>query len=136
MERDDVERWLEAYVAAWKSYDRDEIAALFSAAVEYRYHPYDEPIRGRDAVVASWLGEGDHEGASEREQAGTYDARYEAVAIDGDVAVAVGASTYLAEPGGSVDRVYHNCFVIRFDSEGRCRELTEWYMKRPGAGSA
>lgn len=42
-------------------YDPEEVAALFAEDVEYRYHPYDEPIVGRDAVVASWLGEGSEE---------------------------------------------------------------------------
>jgi hypothetical protein len=54
------------------------------------------------------------------------------VAVDGDVAVATGTSTYLKHPGGPVDSVYHNCFVIRFDPDGRCREFTEWFAKRPG----
>ena len=31
-------------------------AALFAEQAEYRYHPYDEPIVGRDAVVESWFG--------------------------------------------------------------------------------
>jgi hypothetical protein len=121
---------LDAYVEAWKSYDRDEIGALFADAVVYRYHPYDTPITGRDAVVESWLGEGDHEGASTRDAAGTYDASYAPVAIDGDVAVATGTSTYFTEPGGPVDKVYDNCFVMRFDDDGRCREFTEWFIKR------
>jgi hypothetical protein len=131
LRRSDVAAWLEAYVEAWKSYDRGQIEALFSEDVLYRYHPYDEPVMGREAVVESWLGEGDHEGASSRDERGTYDAAYEPVAIDGDVAVATGASTYVVEPGGAVDAVYDNCFVIRFDGEGRCREFTEWYVKRP-----
>ena len=134
-DREQVARWLDAYVAAWKSYDRDEIAALFSDDVEYRYHPYDEPIRGSDAVVASWLGERDHEGASERDRPGTYDAHYEPVAVDGDVAVATGSSTYTTEPGGPVDSIYDNCFVIRFDDDGRCREFTEYFIKRPDTAS-
>jgi ketosteroid isomerase-like protein len=125
-----LQRWLDAYVEAWKSYDRDEIGALFADAVVYRYHPYDTPITGRDAVVESWLGEGDHEGASTRDAAGTYDASYAPVAIDGDVAVATGTSTYFTEPGGPVDNVYDNCFVMRFDDDGRCREFTEWFIKR------
>ena len=45
IDREGVSRWLDAYVAAWKSYDRDQIAALFSDDVEYRFHPYDEPVR-------------------------------------------------------------------------------------------
>ena len=131
MGREVVQRWLDAYVEAWKSYDRDQIAELFNEDVEYRYHPYDEPIRGRDAVVESWLGEGEHEGASERDEPGTYDASYQPVALDGDVAVATGSSTYLTEQGGEVDKVYDNCFVMRFDPEGRCREFTEWFIRRP-----
>jgi ketosteroid isomerase-like protein len=131
--RADVDRWLEAYVAAWKSDDRDAIGELFANDVEYRYHPYDEPIRGRDAVVAAWLGESNAAGASTRDEPGTYDASYTAVAVDGDTAVAVGTSTYADEPGGAPSRVYHNCYVIRFDDDGRCREFTEWYMQRPRA---
>jgi ketosteroid isomerase-like protein len=133
MERGDVARWLDDYVEAWKTYDRDRIAALFTEDVEYRYHPYDDPIRGRDAVVESWLGEGDHEGASTRDPEGTYDAAYAPVAIDGDVAVATGSSTYFESPGGSVEKVYDNCYVMRFDDSGRCREFTEWFIRRPDA---
>jgi ketosteroid isomerase-like protein len=131
LERAEVARWLDAYVKAWKSYDRGQIEALFAEDVEYRYHPYDEPVVGRDAVIASWLGEGDHEGASSRDAAGTYDASYEPMAVDGPIAVATGTSSYLTGPGGAVEVVYDNCFVIRFDGDGRCREFTEWYVKRP-----
>jgi hypothetical protein len=133
LDRSDVARWLAAYVEAWKSYDRGQIESLFSEDVRYRYHPYDEPITGRDAVVDSWLGEGDHEGASARDEPGTYDAFYEPVAVDGDVAIAIGTSTYVVEPGGAIDAVYDNCFVVRFDAEGRCCEFTEWYVKRPAS---
>ena len=37
MNREDVNRWLAAYIDAWKSYDRDRIGALFSEDAEYRY---------------------------------------------------------------------------------------------------
>jgi SnoaL-like domain len=126
MDKAAVDRWLDAYVSAWKSYDPDEIGALFSEQVVYRYHPYDKPVEGREAVVESWLGEGDHEGASSRDPAGTYDASYRAVAVDGDRAVATGSSTYTDPP-----QAFDNCFVMRFDPDGRCCEFTEWYVKRP-----
>jgi ketosteroid isomerase-like protein len=126
-----VDRWLQAYVAAWKRYDREQISELFTEDVQYRYHPYDDPVQGREAVVRSWLGLEDHPGASVKDEPGTYDAVYRAVAVDGDVAVATGSSSYLTAPGGAVDKVYDNCFVMRFDSAGRCAEFTEWYMERP-----
>jgi ketosteroid isomerase-like protein len=131
MDRDAAQAWLDDYVAAWLSYERDDIAALFSDDVAYRYHPSDEPIRGREAVVASWLGEDESDTASSRDATGTYEAAYAPVAVDGDIVVATGRSTYREQPGGPVVRVYDNCFVIRFDDEGRCREFTEYYLKRP-----
>jgi hypothetical protein len=53
------------------------------------------------------------------------------VAVDGDVAVATGESIYTKTPGGPVDAAYDNVFVIRFADDGRAREFTEWYVKRP-----
>lgn len=131
MDRTDAQAWLDRYLSAWKSYDRDEVTALFAEDVAYRYHPYDDPITGRDAVVASWLGEGDSPGASTRDEPGTYDAAYSPVAVDGDVVVATGRSTYREHPDGPVSKEYENCFVIRFDLDGRCRDFTEYFMKRP-----
>lgn len=131
MDKAAVDVWLRAYVAAWKSSDPAQIGALFADDVSYRYHPYDEPVTGRAAVVAAWLGEEEPPGASTPDAPGTFDVEYHAVAVDGDVAVATGSSRYYETPGGPLREVFDNCFVLRFDADGRCREFTEWYMKRP-----
>jgi ketosteroid isomerase-like protein len=129
LDRERVQGWLDAYVAAWKSYDRVQIAALYSDDASCRYHPYDEPIIGRDAIVESWFGTG--EGAPSRDPEGTYDGAYITAAIDGDLAVVTGTSVYSGEPGGPIEQTYDNCWLIRFDDQGRCSEFTEWYVKRP-----
>lgn len=131
MTREEIDRWLAEYVAAWKTYDRDQIAQLFTEDVAYRYHPYDDPIEGRDEVIKAWLAEGDHPEAGTRDEPGTYDAEYGAVAVDGDTAVATGWSSYKDSADGAVVRTYDNCFVMRFTEDGRCREFTEWFIKRP-----
>ncbi len=131
MDRAGAQAWLDRYVAAWLSYDADDIGALFTDDIAYRYHPSDNPIVGREAVVASWLGESDSDGASTRDAPGTYSARYTPVAVDDDVVVATGTSSYSERPDGPIVRTYDNCFVMRFDSEGRCREFTEYYNRRP-----
>jgi len=136
VEPEAAQSWLNAYLAAWLSYDPDAIAALFSDDVAYRYHPYDEPVVGREAVVASWLGADPSDGASTRDAPGTYEAEYAPVAVAGDTVVATGSSRYRDTPDGPVVRVYDNCFVMRFDDEGRCREFTEWYLRRPSPKSA
>jgi len=130
MDRKNAQAWLNRYVDAWLSYDADDIAALFSDDVLYRYHPYDEPIVGRDAVVASWRGE-DEGDSSTRDSPGTYEAEYAPVAVDGDTVVATGTSRYRDQPDGPVVRTYDNCFVLRFDRDGRCCAFTEYYLRRP-----
>ncbi len=122
MDRASVADWLQRYVDAWKTYDRTKIGALFGDDATYRYHPYDEPVEGRDAIVGSWL--------EDQDDPDSYEASYEPIAVDGDIAFAQGTSTYFAE-GGEVDEAYHNLFVMRFDDAGRCIDFTEWYMKRP-----
>jgi len=126
-----AQAWLDRYVAAWLSYDADDIAGLFSEDIVYRYHPYDDPVVGRQAVVASWLGDDSSVGASTRDAPGTYEAQYEPVAVDGNTVVATGTSSYRDRPDGPIVRVYHNCYVMSFDAGGRCREFTEYYMQRP-----
>jgi len=131
MDQQTAQDWLARYVDAWRSYNRDDISGLFTEDVVYRYHPNDEPTVGRDAVVASWLGETTSDQASTRDAPGTYDAEYAPVAVDGDTVVATGTSRYREAPDGPVVRIYDNCFVMRFDGEGRCREFTEYYVRRP-----
>ena len=122
MDRDAVAGWLEAYVRAWQTYDQEAIAELFSDDAEYRYHPWDEPLRGRDAIVKDWL--------STPDPPGSFSPHYEPFAVEGDVAVATGTSIYSEEHPDAPGRTYFNCYLLRFDSAGRCREFTEFYMKQ------
>jgi ketosteroid isomerase-like protein len=118
-----VADWLDGYARAWGSYDPDEIGALFSQDAVYAYNPFDEPVRGREAIVASWL--------EDRDEPGTYEGRYQPVLVAGDQAVAHGSSRYF-DTDGTVADEYDNLFVLRFDAAGRCSSYQEWYMQRPG----
>lgn len=119
MTRKDVDRWLERYVAAWRSNDPAEIGDLFSEDAVYRYNPADDrPMVGREAIVQGWLEEGD--------EPGSFDASYTCWAIDGERAVATGTSTY-EKPE---HRVYDNVFLLVFDGQGRCADFSEVYLRR------
>jgi ketosteroid isomerase-like protein len=131
VDRTNAQAWLDRYAAAWLSYDADDVASLFTEDVLYRYHPHDDPIAGRKAVVASWLGEANSDGVSTRDAPGTHAAQYEPVAVDGDFVVATGTSSYRDRADGPIVRIYHNCIVMRFDADGHCREFTEYYIRRP-----
>ncbi len=131
MDRETAQEWLDRYVGAWMSYEPDAIAQLFSEDVSYRYHPHEEPVVGRHRVVESWLGDPGADDGSDRDAPGTYEAVYTPVAVDGDIVVATGTSRYRDAPGGPVARTYDNCFVMHFDHDGRCRDFTEYYVRRP-----
>jgi SnoaL-like domain len=115
--REQVQAWLLAYVDAWRTYEASAIGELFSADASYAYHPYDEPERGREAIVASWLAEPD--------EARSWEASYAPLLVDGDRAVAAGETLY------TDGRRFSNLFVLRFDAEGRCAEFVEWFLEHP-----
>jgi hypothetical protein len=115
--------WLERYIRAWESYDREAIGDLFAEGIEYRYHPADAPLVGRAAVVDSWLDDPD--------DAGTFEAAYEPYAVEGNRVVATGWSRYYTDATRTEIRaVYDNCFAMEFDAEGRCARFTEWFRER------
>ena len=128
MDRKSVQAWLDKYVAAWRSYEPAEIGELFSEDAVYFYSPWDaEPVRGRAAIVADWL--------KEPNAAGSWEARYTPVAVEGNAGVAQGRTRYV-RPDGSVERQFDNIFVLHFDEDGRCARFTEWFMQPRGATDA
>jgi SnoaL-like domain len=119
--RDDVQRWLDAYVEAWRAYDPAKIGDLFADDVSYGYQPHREPIRGRDAVVADWLESPD--------DPSSWEAHYEPYAVEGDRAVTVGETRYLKN--GKLAELFYNVWLLRFDDDGRCAEFMEYWQEHP-----
>jgi ketosteroid isomerase-like protein len=122
MTHDDVQGWLDDYVAAWRSYDPIAIGALFTEDATYRYHPADPPVDGREAIVAAWM---KYSGTDLN--ANPWTADYHPWVVEGERAIAIGETHY----EGADD--YFNCFQLVF-RDGRCSEFTEWFMepRRPG----
>jgi SnoaL-like domain len=121
MTRSDFQRWLDRYVEAWRTTDPRQIGELFSEDATYLWNPWDEPTRGRAAIVEAWM--------QDRDPPDSWEARYEAIAVDADVGIAHGRTQYLETHDGMAGRRYDNIFVCRFDGDGRCREFTEWFME-------
>jgi ketosteroid isomerase-like protein len=123
MTHDDVQRWLDRYIDAWRANEVSAIEPLFAEDAVYGYRPWDSEehtVRGRDAIVASWLEAFDA-------PAGSWDAAYQPWAIEGNRAAVVGWSRY-APDGEEPERTYHNAFLIVFDDEGRCTSFHEFFM--------
>ena len=127
MNHADVQAWLDRYIEAWRSNDAERIASLFTEDAVYGYRPYDSAdstVRGRDAIVGSWLDDPDAPDA--------WEASYEPYAVDGDRAVAIGWSRYRAT-GEQRERMFHNAYLLRFAPDGRCAEFHEFFMEEPDA---
>lgn len=121
MNKPDLQKWLDAYVEAWRTYDPDKIRALFTEDATYRFNPFEKnPLSGREAIVANWRQSPD--------APGSWTAEYRALAVDGDVAIAEGETRYAGD-AKTAERRYANLWVMRFAPDGRCREFTEWFME-------
>jgi hypothetical protein len=118
----EVQAWLDRYIEAWRSLDPGAIGDLFSEDASYRWNPFDEPTRGREAIVRAWVDE----------EPDVFDADYRAIAVSDDLAVAQGETTYWNPDRSEAIARYSNIFVMRFDEEGRCRDFCEWWMKPRG----
>ena len=112
-----LQAWLDAYVEAWRSYDPEAIGALFADDASYAYHPYDEPLRGRAGIVASWR--------ENRDEPGSWEASYRPLLCVGDRAIATGETRY------ADGNTFSNLYVLRFDADGLCSEFVEWYVLHP-----
>ena len=110
---------------AWETYSPDAIGRLFTDDATYAYHPYGKPLVGRQAIVEWWL--------KNQDAPGTFAANYAPIAVDGEVAVVNGRSTYFKDSSRTeMTKEWDNVFVIAFDKDGRCRSFREWYVARRG----
>ena len=73
-----------------------------------------------DAIVKDWLQDPD--------TAGSWEARYEPWALEGDHGVAIGRSRYL-EGFGQQPTEYANVYLVTFAEDGRAREFREYFME-------
>jgi hypothetical protein len=119
MDEPAVRDWVDRYVHAWETNDREDIAGLFTEDARYYTAPHREPWEGHDGIVGGWLGRKDDQG--------DWTFSYDVLAVTDELAFVRGVTGYRSE---GVD--YSNLWVLRLAEDGRCREFTEWWMEARG----
>ena len=117
----DVGSWLEAYRVAWEQADADAAAALFAERSTYRASIFEEPYEGRDGVRRYWQD-------VTRSQSDVR-VRMGRPFADGE---RVAAEFWTTMRNDGVEVTLPGCLLLRFDDEGRCVTLREYWHFQPG----
>lgn len=117
MDQPALEDWLARYGWAWETADPDAAAALFTEDATYRETPFDELMKGRDAIRRYWQEIPD----TQRDISFAWDV----VATD-PVVVRWRAGWVRIRDGRAI--TLDGVFLLEFDeASGLCRTLREWW---------
>jgi predicted SnoaL-like aldol condensation-catalyzing enzyme len=117
----DVRSWLDAYRRAWEEADAEAAAALFADGATYRSNIFEAPYEGRDGVRRYW-----HEVTPSQSEVHV---RMGTPFVEGD---RVAAEFWTTMRVGGAETTLPGCLLLRFDEDGLCRSLREYWHVEPG----
>jgi hypothetical protein len=119
MTRDTLDRWLASYGHAWEAADPQAAGELLTETAAYHETPFEEPMRGRAAVIEYW--------SDVPRTQSDIKFEYTVLAVAGDLGVAHWRAAFLR----NVARVeLDGILTAALDGGNRCREFCEWWHRR------
>jgi hypothetical protein len=120
-DHDRLDSWLQRFARAWEERDPDGAAALFSEHGSYRETPFDEPLRGAEAIRAYWT----------NLPPARSDIRfaYELLAVTEQWGIAHWHGSY-TPVDRATRRELDGILLLSLDDEGRCEDFREWSNRR------
>jgi uncharacterized protein (TIGR02246 family) len=116
------EVWAERYRRAWETGDADEVVDLFTPDASYRTSVFREPYVGSDAIRRYW-----RRGAGNQREVVV---RMGRPVVTGDRTAVEWWATLIDPDDGDI--TLPGCLLLRFDPDGRCRDLWEYWQVKPG----
>ncbi len=111
--------WLDAYKHAWEAEDPIAAGEIFTDDATYQEKPFDEPMRGRQAITDYWSG-------NVTEQ-NNVQFGYEVLATTDEIGVARWWASF-DDHSSKAHVKLDGIFVVHLDSEKRCTQLQEsWH---------
>jgi ketosteroid isomerase-like protein len=121
MTRQEFRHWLDRYGDAWVAGDPDAVAELFAEDARYYETPFEEPLRGVEAIRTYWI-----QGAKDAQTSVSFDASL--IAVDGSTGYARWRATFERLPSRR-QVVLDGVLEATFDEDGNCREFREWWHR-------
>jgi predicted SnoaL-like aldol condensation-catalyzing enzyme len=122
---DQIRAWGEAYRVAWETVDSAAAAALFTDDASYRSNIYEEPHRGRTGIADYWT-----EVTSTQS---SVTVRMGEPIVDGE---RVGVEFWTTMTVDSAPVTLAGCLLLRFDEDGLCADLREYWNFTDGTQQA
>jgi len=116
-----LKRWLEAYGRAWETRSPQAVGEIFTDDATYQETPYEEPLRGRPAIMRYWS-----EAVSNQ---GDIHFNFEIVASTMEVGVAHWSASFNRIKSNTRMEI-DGVFLLKFDEDNRCKSLREWWFHR------
>lgn len=113
--------WLDAYKAAWQSQNPAAIADLFGEQALYQISPFQEPLRGREAITAYWRG------ICETQQNVRFS--YELFSVQDGLCVAHWWVNFQRVKTGKIVEL-DGILVFSLAQDECCSTFREWYLKK------
>jgi SnoaL-like domain len=117
-----VDTWVQRYISAWEAGDPNAVVALFTPEALYHSSVFREPLVGTGAIRDYW----ERSAASQRNVA----VRTGNPMVS-PARVAVEWWTTMEDPDEG-EITLPGCLLLRFDPDGLCRELWEYWQLEPG----
>jgi hypothetical protein len=116
-----IDEWTETYRTCWETADATGVTALFTEDATYRDDIFGEPHVGHAGIEAYWRGVTEHqENVSVR--MGTPIVGPERTVVEWWTTMTAGGAE-ITLPG---------CLLLRFDEDGLCTELEEYWRTADG----
>ena len=128
MTKSEFSNWLDRFGRTWEQQDPDAVVDLFTPDGTYAWGPFNEPIKGRDAIHAAWV----H--ATQGRQQDIHFG-HEVLAVTGDRGIARWWASMTARASGRRVRMEGICLVT-LAADGRCTVFREWWNEDPPATGA
>lgn len=115
------ETWLSKYKQAWEN--RDPLAAreLFTEDASYQETPFDEPMRGIEAIYAYW------EVVPKTQKSIKFGS--EIIMVTKDLGIAHWNASFERIPG-AVKVLLDGIFIVSLNFDGKCTDFKEWWHRK------